>query len=122
MGCLKMQSKHEVAEYVAATAMILRDQQRRTVYVRRNGRLSSITGDWLNRGKLSVLRRVKVWDGHRRLCGPGAHGSGQGGVRVEALLRTAQRLDAGLFDTERDCVRVSRVGDVVTIEHVRFER
>lgn len=112
----------DLVEYGTAVAIILREGATRAVFVGKNGELTN--RDWRQngRGTPTTLKRVASWDGQRATCSPGAHGSGQRGVRVEALTQLMESFDVGLFNERLDALKLSKKNDVLTVEHVRFER
>lgn len=112
----------DLVEYGTATALVLREGMTRVVCVDKNGELTSRGWRPGGRGAQAVLRRVTAWDGQRAICSPGAHGSGQGDVRLRALMRLMESFDVGLFNERLDALRFTKKNDVLTIEHVRFER
>lgn len=115
-------SKNDLVEYATAVSITLRDDCSRSVYFSMDGSLRNYGWRTGGRGAYSVLKKVSIWDGHRRLCAPGAHGSGQRGVRVEAIMSAIESIDIGLFDERLDAIRLTKKNDMLTIEHVRFGR
>lgn len=70
----------------------------------------------------STWFHLEVWDGSRVTCSPGAHSTGQAGVRLARLEDYARSLPLEDFNPRLDVVRLTRRGDVVTIEVERFNR
>lgn len=110
----------ELREYIAAHLLILDGAI--TLVKTRKGIVTAarrVIQERMARG-YSTQFRMDIWDGSRVQCSPGAHTSGQRGVRLSRLEDHAKAIPLGSFNPRQDVIGLRRNGDLVTIEVLHF--